>query len=380
MTPRVLKLTCGLLLLALGGCQTSKSSSPTAPTVAGPIPGVTISAPVLLQPSQGFKFKESEQPIKLVVQNATTNGVRALSYTFEVAADTAFNTKVFSRSSVPPGDGKTTVTLDRLEIGRTYYWRAWAEDGANTGTTSTAGFEIYPKASVGAPTAASPANNEQVATVTPTIIAGNAVTAGPVGFLSYEFQVATNQAFTALVAAGIVNEGSGHTAFNSSPLAGGTTFFWRVRAGDSESISAWSNVQTFRTTPTAPPPPPPPPGGGGGTGSCDALVDQPEQLVKCIHASMPSPPRNEVEAFEVTKRVAWALRNKGGGLLIKNGGENIVSWQGYSFSASRVCFPDGHIYKVISDAGPGGANGPTWSDNDFVDRALYVPAIDPSKR
>ena len=24
-----------------------------------------------------------------------------------------------------------------------------------------------------------------------------------------------------------------------------------------------------------------------------------------------------------------------------------------------------------------GANGPTWSDNDFVDRSLYVPAINP---
>ena len=102
-----------------------------------------------------------------------------------------------------------------------------------------------------------------------------------------------------------------------------------------------------------------------------------EALVECIHATIK--PRNEHEAFEVTKRVAWALRGQGGGLLIKNGGENIVSWQGYSFSAGRVCFPDGHIYKVITDVGPGGANGPQWADNDFVDRSLYVPAIDPSR-
>jgi hypothetical protein len=56
MTSRALKVSCGLLVLALGGCQTSKSSTPTAPTVAGPIAGVTITAPVLLSPSQGFKF------------------------------------------------------------------------------------------------------------------------------------------------------------------------------------------------------------------------------------------------------------------------------------------------------------------------------------
>ena len=75
MRSQIRLFTCGLLLLAAGGCQTTKSSSPTAPTVAGPIPGVTITAPVLIQPAQGFKFKESEQPIQLVIQNATTSGV-----------------------------------------------------------------------------------------------------------------------------------------------------------------------------------------------------------------------------------------------------------------------------------------------------------------
>src|SRR5947209_8036507 len=168
---------CGLLLLATAGCQTSKSASPTAPTVAGPIAGVTISAPVLLQPAQGFKFKESEQPIQLIVQNATTSGVRALTYTFEVAADTGFATKVFSRSKVPPGDNnKTAVTLDKLEIGRSYYWRAWADDGANTGAIASSAFDIYPHATINPPTPVSPINSAQVDSTTPTIVAGNAAT------------------------------------------------------------------------------------------------------------------------------------------------------------------------------------------------------------
>jgi len=367
----------GLLLLTLGGCQTSKSSTPTAPTVAGPIAGVTISAPVLLQPSQGFKFKESEQPIKLVVQNATTNGVRALTYTFEVATDSGFSSKVFGRSAVPPGDGQTSVVIDRLEIGRSYYWRAWAQDGANTGDKATAGFDIYPKAVVSPPAAVSPINNEQVGSAAPTIVADNASTVGPVGHLSYEFQIAADQGFAHLVSAGIVGEGSGQTQFNSSAIGSGSTFFWRVRAADGETTSGWSATQAFRT-PAAPPPPPnnPPPTGG----NCDALVNGDRQkLVECIWASVPRP-TDEVMAFEVTKRVAWALRGEGAGLLIKNGGENIVQWQGYSFSASRICYPDGHIYKVIGDAGPGGANSPGWSENGFVDKSLYVAAIDPSKR
>jgi hypothetical protein len=52
-----------------------------------------------------------------------------------------------------------------------------------------------------------------------------------------------------------------------------------------------------------------------------------------------------------------------------------VSWKGRSFSASRICFPDGKIWKVLSDVPT--TNGPSWQDNGFVDRSLYVPAIDP---
>ena len=225
MTSRTLKVACSLLIAALAGCQTSKSSSPLAPTVAGPIDGVTISAPIPLEPSQGFKFKGSEQPIKLVVQNATTNGVRPLTYTFEVSGDSGFASKVFSRANVAPGDGRTSVVIDKLEIGRTYYWRAWAEDGANTGAKAGAGFDIYPQAQIGAPAAASPVNNEQIATVAPVLVVNNASTVGPVGNLTYEFQVASDQAFTHVVSAGTVSEVSGQTRYSSVALANSATFY-----------------------------------------------------------------------------------------------------------------------------------------------------------
>lgn len=97
-------------------------------------------------------------------------------------------------------------------------------------------------------------------------------------------------------------------------------------------------------------------------------------LVQCVIDSVH--PEHTVEgAFEVVKRVAWLLRGQGCGLLLKPGGENIVSWKGRSFSASRVCFPDGHIYKILTDVP--GTNGAGWTDNDFVDRSLYAPALDP---
>ena len=281
MRSRLFRITLGLLTVALAGCEASKSSNPTAPTVAGPIPGVNISAPALVEPSQGFKFKENEQPIRLIVQNSVTSGVRPLSYNFEVAADSSFASKVFSRSGVAPGENnRTSVQVDRLEIGRAYYWRAWAEDGANTGATATAGFEIYPKPAVNAPGPVSPINNELLSTATPTLRVHNAAFVGPVGGLRYEFQIATDQAFTKLVSAGFANEGAGDTTFNSSSLPAATSFFWRARASDGDSTSAWSATQGFRTA-AAPAPPTPGPGPNpGGGGSC-ALPTGP-QIIDCI--------------------------------------------------------------------------------------------------
>jgi hypothetical protein len=81
-------------------------------------------------------------------------------------------------------------------------------------------------------------------------------------------------------------------------------------------------------------------------------------------------------AFEVIKHVAWGLRQRGVGLLRKDTGENVVAWHGINFSAGRLCYPDGHIFKLLTDVG--GANGPTWADDGDVDPARYVPAIDPA--
>jgi hypothetical protein len=93
------------------------------------------------------------------------------------------------------------------------------------------------------------------------------------------------------------------------------------------------------------------------------------------------PSTDHITAFNVTKRVAWALRGEGAGLLIKTGGEHIAAWQGNLFSASRIVYPDGHLYKVISDAGPGGAIGAASWQDEGVDpglRSRYFPAMDPS--
>ena len=77
-------------IVVLAGCDVSKSSNPLSPTVAGPIAGVIISAPSVVTPSANTQISISDQPITLTVKNATTNGVRPLSYEFQVSTDSSF--------------------------------------------------------------------------------------------------------------------------------------------------------------------------------------------------------------------------------------------------------------------------------------------------
>jgi hypothetical protein len=134
----------------------------------------------------------------------------------------------------------------------------------------------------------------------------------------------------------------------------------------------WSTAAAF-TTPVAP-------GNdyGAWEATCQGKVT--DALVFCVWNFVV--PRNTVQDLEVVKRVAWLLRKQGGGLLLRSG-ENSAPWLGQSFSVSRVCFPaDGHIFKIISDAGSGSdsGNGPGWGDNDFVPPTDCVKAIDPRLR
>jgi hypothetical protein len=54
--------------LAMGACATSKSEDPLSPTVAGPIGGVSISAPKLLEPGPGAQINTKTQPLTLLIE------------------------------------------------------------------------------------------------------------------------------------------------------------------------------------------------------------------------------------------------------------------------------------------------------------------------
>ena len=220
---------------------------------------------------------------------------------------------------------------------------------------------------ISAPAAQSPTGGQLVGGLTVTLTAGSASVDQASFTLLYRFQILSD---TGSVAedSGLVSGTSWTSTKTLTPLA---QFTWRVRAESQGFEGAWSPAGSFKTPEQAAAYNRP----IGDWQSCASLTGNKSALVNCVWNAVH--PTDSVSDMELTKRVAWLLRGEGAGLLIKTSGDNVVIWQAYSLSASRICYPDGHIWKLLSDAGPGGSNLPQFADNDFVDKTLYVPAIDP---
>src|SRR5947207_12004857 len=168
--------------LMIGACaKYEKSQNPLSPTIAGPLPGVTITQPNPVQPGQNSRIQSDQQPIVLMIENANSNGPRPLSYKFDVAGDGNFNSLIFTRDSIAPGGDHTSVRVsDSLPSGRTYFWRARAQDGANTGPYSAvAAFTVFTPVVIGRPVAVAPANGASTSNSHPTFVIANATRSGP---------------------------------------------------------------------------------------------------------------------------------------------------------------------------------------------------------
>jgi hypothetical protein len=254
-------LLCSIVAVA-SGCETAKSSNPTSPSVAGPIAGVSITPPKPLEPGASWTIANNAQPITLLIENSSTNGQRAVTYIFEIATDSEFSTKVFSRDGIPPGDGgRTALRLpDALSGDRTYFWRAKATDGANASSYSAAvPFTVFIPASLGIPTPLSPVGDTRISGRRPEFVVRNSTRSGPIGAVSYGFEISENDAFTAMVAVVTVPEASNETRFTlGQDLKYDTRYFWRVRSFESNTGTGWSPTQAF-TTAVLPPITPPVP-------------------------------------------------------------------------------------------------------------------------
>ena len=216
----------------------SRSSSPTQPTAtaaaADASATASVTVPRLLVPAAGASIRNVDQPVTLVIANAVLTQSAVATYTFEVSTDAGFSSKAYSKSGVAAGSsGQTSLTIDKIAAGTSYFWRARAEGGGTTGPfTAARAFSIGPAIIIDTATLVSPISNAGTA-ARPTLSVTNATHSGPVGTLTYKFEIAANSSFAPVLMTGTVNEGSVRTTFTPpSDLPAETTLFWRVTVSD----------------------------------------------------------------------------------------------------------------------------------------------------
>jgi hypothetical protein len=229
-------------VLAAAACTSSPAS---------PAPVSTV-APLLLAPANGAQIANQGQPVTLVVQNAA--GSKAdTTYTFEVASDVAFTTKVQTKDGVAEGSsGQTSVKLDALLAAKDYYWRARAQAPGATGVFSDLfKFTIGAAISLAAPTPIGPLSNSETSS-RPTLRVNNAARSASAGTITYKFEVARDLGFGSIIVTGTNAEGVNETGFiPTSDLPTRVLLFWRATAIDAANgvISSPSTVQSFTALP-----------------------------------------------------------------------------------------------------------------------------------
>jgi hypothetical protein len=229
------------LVLAAAAC----SKSPTAPATPPAVPALTT-------PTNGAQIPNQGQPVTLVVLNASGSAA-GTTYTFEVASDIGFTTKVQTKDGISAGiTGQTSAQLDPLPAQKDYYWRARAQAPGATGTFSDPfKFTIGGAISLGAPVPIGPLTNAET-TSRPALRVSNVSRTGPTGPISYRFEIAGDSGFTSLVVTGNNVEGVNETGFIPTlDLPTGVRLFWRAFAIDAANAvtSQSSTVQSF--TPVA---------------------------------------------------------------------------------------------------------------------------------
>jgi hypothetical protein len=261
----------GIAVVALcaAACETSKSSNPLSPSVAGPIAGVTITAPKPITPTNGSQVTQGT-PVTLVLENATSTSARPFWQEIQVSLDGDFTQIVHTAPKVALGSGGRTSYIVPITFtsNRAYFWRARAADGANTGPYSANSmFTMVDPVHIEAPLPTSPIGGVELPDVVPTFVLHNTAATGTSGVV-YRVELAADAGFAQMIAVWQApRSGGDSTTIAGTGLAPGTTYFWRANATDGATTSPYSDTENFKTKGTTTTTPPPSGGGGGGGGS-----------------------------------------------------------------------------------------------------------------
>ena len=278
----------GVLALVAAACQQTKSANPLSPDVAGPIPGVNITAPRNLEPFVGQQIEATQQPLDFLIENASSSGVRPLSLQFQLSADANFQSILHQADRLAPGaNGRTTYRLtETLGSGGTYHWRVRAFDGANTGPYSAASnFTMSEPVVIDPPTPLEPLG--QISTVSPVFKVQNGRIAGPAGPVTYrvEVGVAPDPGQIAVVLSSGVGSG-GTTSLSGGNAPYATILYWRAYATNGAVQSGYSPWAAFRTPDAAATPPPSsgPPAAGGPVGASRSIdINEAAAIIRGVH-------------------------------------------------------------------------------------------------
>ena len=252
-------------VVALVGCGVEKSRNPLSPSIAGPIEGVVISAPIPVTSTNGQLIRATEQPITLGFSAAMSNSERPFWYEIEVSTSDVFDALTHTADQVSPSGGEAeSYQIPELAADQRYVWRVRALDGANTGPYSeVAAFEVYTPVTVGRPRPVSPVSDAQVDDTSTRLTVRNAEVTGPAQNVRYEFQWATDADLSQGVQSVTVPAGDSTTSAAIRDLDDETRYYWRSRAladgRETEPIAGeWSQTVSFMTAASSTTPPPGP--------------------------------------------------------------------------------------------------------------------------
>ena len=249
---------------SLSACA-EKSRNPLSPNIAGPIEGVTISVPALMEPAGGQLVRTDEQPVTLTFAAASSNSERPFWYEIEIASDPDFVDIVHTSSRITPLSatqsgrasqdtpaGETYTVPETLAADRMYYWHVRAADGANTGPYSeTSQFELFTPITIAAPRPIFPVDDEVASSQRPSFKVKSSEITGPATNIKYRFEVARDGSFANLTTVLTVGPGGGTTSATPGDLEWNTRYKWRVRASatgrEGRVDGPWSATQTFKT-------------------------------------------------------------------------------------------------------------------------------------
>ena len=389
-----------LLALTVAGCVVEKSENPLSPSLAGPLPGVAISAPVPVSPTNNALVMNTA-PVQLVFNNSVSNSPRGFWYRVELAGDASFSSILYRNERVSKQDGtQTTFVLDsQFAVPSTYYWRLRAEDGANSSDfSSTAQFVVSLPIVIGAPVPVSPIGGVTTSTTTPDLVVQNGSLQGSAA-VEYRFEISRNPSFAQLDGTVTVARSGGATTSARAPsLTAGTLFYWRVGGYGGGVDGSWSLIDSFRTPGGTSGggggggglPPPPPSSGGNRTPDpgpgqmCTDSVGNPkssclpvpnmQSVVSEVAAQYPGALQNSCQehggSFEFLDRVVDRLReyDTRWGYNWKRGNVgdpslDAVAW--HHGPGPDEGSPDVHVIDIISGhCGPNPSAG--WGDvTDF---------------